>query len=91
VCCDSFLHHAAKALEHKNVTVLWAGTNPKNLGYDDQKNIVAKKKVEYEPLRIPHNHIYYVDKNKGCNAFDDSTIDEIVANLKETNHAVCSG
>lgn len=83
VACDSFLHHAAKALNHKNVVVLWAGTNPKNLGYDDQKNIVTKKVVEYEPLRIPHNHIYYVDKNKGCNNFDDETIEEIKKKLKE--------
>jgi len=85
IACDSFLHHAAEAVKQYGqppVVVLWGGTNPDNLSYKDQTNIVSWKKVLYEPNRIPHDHAYYVNKNKGCNEFKLETINEIMEVLK---------
>ena len=84
IACDSFLHHASAALGSPVPTiVLWAGTNEKNLGYSDQTNIHSWKKTLFEPNRIPHNHEYYVNKNKGSNEFKLEMIDEIVSALKK--------
>ena len=83
ICCDSFLHHASAALGSPVPTiVLWAGTNEKNLSYPNQINIKSWKKTENEPNRIPHDHDYYVHKNKGSNEFKLETIDTILEALK---------
>jgi len=69
ICCDSFLHHAIAALGTPCTTVvLWGGTSEKNLGYKEHTNLKTME-VECEPNRVPHNHSYYVNKNKGCNNF----------------------
>lgn len=84
ICCDSFLHHASAALKSPVPTiVLWAGTNEKNLGYPNQVNISSWKKTEQEPNRIPHDHDYYVHKNKGSNEFKFEIIDEIIKNIEK--------
>lgn len=85
IACDSFLHHATEATKQYGsppTIVLWGATNPTNLSYEDQTNIVSWKKVLYEPNRIPHDHQYYVDKNKGSNEFKLETIEEIMEVLK---------
>jgi hypothetical protein len=82
VCCDSVLHHASVALGNPVPTVvLWGGTNPKNLSYEGQENIVNGKAL-YEPNRIPHDHAYYLDKNKGINEFSLDLIPSIVGKMK---------
>lgn len=84
VCCDSFLHHASAALGSPTKTiVLFAGTSAKNLGYPNQVNFSSWKKTEQEPNRIPHDHDYYVNKNKSSNEFKLELIDEILKTLKE--------
>lgn len=82
ICCDSFLHHASAALGTPVPTVvLWAGTSEKNLGYEAQTNIVTKKPRLVEPNRIPHDHAYYVTKNKGINDFPADVVPDIVAKM----------
>jgi len=76
VCCDSFVHHAVAALGNPVKTiVLWGGTSEKNFGYKGHTHLRVKD-IEVEPNRVPHNHSYYVNKNKGCNDFT-SKIKEI--------------
>jgi len=82
VSCDSFISHASAALGTPVPTiVLWAGTNEKNLGYKSQVNFGSWKKTIYEPNRIPHNHEYYVNKNKDSNEFKLELIDKIIEEL----------
>ena len=79
ICVDSFMHHAVAALGNPVKTVvLWGGTNPKNLSYKDQHNILPWKTPLYEPNRVPHDHAYYVTKNKGVNDFKLEIINEIM-------------
>jgi ADP-heptose:LPS heptosyltransferase len=83
ICCDSFLHHASAALGSPVPTIaLWAGTSEKNLGYPNQTNIHSWKETEVEPNRIPHDHDYYVHKNKGSNEFKLEEIEKIIEALK---------
>jgi len=83
ITCDSFMHHASAALGTPAKTiVLWAGTNPKNLGYPGQINIKSWKPTEFEPNRIPHNHEYYLNKNKNSNEFKLDLIDKILEELR---------
>ena len=83
IACDSFLHHASAALGTPVPTiVLWAGTNEQNLGYPEQTNIKSHKQCLYEPNRIPHDHAYYVNKNKGSNEFKFEIIENIIEVLK---------
>ena len=87
IACDSFLHHASAALGTPVPTiVLWAGTSEKNLGYDNQHNIKSWKRTLQEPNRIPHDHAYYVNKNKDSNNYKVETIVEIVEVLKNGNN-----
>ena len=82
ICCDSFLHHASASLGSPVPTVvLWAGTNESHLGYKEQCNIHSWKKCEYEPNRIPHDHEYYIHKNKSSNEFKIEMIEEVINNL----------
>jgi ADP-heptose:LPS heptosyltransferase len=82
ICCDSFLHHASEALGNPvPAVVLWGGTDPKNLSYENQINIIPSGKAYYEPNRIPHDHAFYLDKNKGINSFSDELIPGIVAKM----------
>jgi len=86
ICCDSFLHHAAAALKTKaKVVVLWGGTSEKNLGYVSQENIRKNNFSEmvFEPNRIPHDHSYYVKKNKGCNDFGEKEEKKVKKALEE--------
>ena len=84
IACDSFLHHASAALGTPVPTiVLWAGTSDKNLGYEGQLNLHSWKKTEPEPNRVPHDHDYYVNKNKSSNEFKIELIDEIISKLEE--------
>lgn len=83
ICCDSFLHHASAGLDTPTPTiVLWAGTNPENLAYKNHYNIKTEKNVEIEPNRIPHDHAYYLNKNKDSNEFGLSTIELIFRYLQ---------
>lgn len=76
VCCDSFLHHAVAGLGNPVKTVvLWGGTSEKNFGHKGQTHLRVKD-IEVEPNRVPHNHSYYVNKNKGCNDFT-SLVDKV--------------
>jgi len=78
VACDSFLHHASAALQSPVPTaVLWGATSAKNLGYAEHLNLVAREGVEIEPNRIPHDHAYYVNKNKGVNEFPLAWLKEL--------------
>ena len=78
IACDSFLHHASASLGTPVPTiVLWGATNEKNLGYEEQTNILSHKKVLYEPNRVPHDRSLYVNANVGCNEFKFEIIDEI--------------
>ena len=86
ICCDSVLHHASAGLGNPVPTVvLWGGTNPKNLSYEGQENIVPNPRGYFEPNRIPHDHTYYLDKNKGINEFSPDLIPSIVAKMKPIN------
>jgi len=86
ISCDSFLAHASAALGTPVPTVvLWAGTSSKNLGYKEHLNIESWKKTEQEPNRIPHDHAYYVNKNKGSNEFKLEEINKIIKHLKGGN------
>lgn len=78
IACDSFLHHASASLGTPVPTiVLWGATSEKNLGYDGQSNLRSKLVTEVEPNRVPHDHVYYVNKNKGSNEFKLELIEEI--------------
>ncbi len=94
IACDSFLHHAAEAVNASCPTVvLWGATNPKNLAYDNQSNIVSWKTPLFEPNRVPHDHAYYVGKNKGVNEFklkEIDTIVEVLSNGKDRKESVDS-
>jgi hypothetical protein len=86
IACDSFLHHASASLGSPVPTiVLWGATSDKNLGYEEQVNFKSDKKVFYEPNRIPHDHSFYVNKNKGCNEFKLELVDNILEVLKNGN------
>ena len=83
ICCDSFLHHLIEAVDSKaKVFVLWGGTLESNQGYENQVNI-RKQKVDFvEPLRLPHNHNFYVARNFGCNDFGIREVQLIRKDLK---------
>jgi hypothetical protein len=75
ISCDSFLHHASASLGSPVPTVVfWGGTSHKNLGYENQTNICGRTPI-VEPMRIPHDHSYYLTKNKGCNEWTDKDIE----------------
>ena len=85
VGCDSFLHHASAALGSPVPTiVLWAGTSEKNLGYSTQTNLRGKECIP-SPNRIPHNHDYFVDKNRGVNEFSDETLTKVMEAVNDTS------
>jgi hypothetical protein len=78
IACDSFLHHASASLGTPVPTiVLWGATSEKNLGYEGQTNLRSKVVSEVEPNRVPHDHVYYVNKNKGSNEFKLELIEDI--------------
>jgi hypothetical protein len=54
VLIDSFLQHAAAALELSS-TVLWVGTDPKVFGYDLHNNIVANPPAEH---KLPDSYLF---------------------------------
>jgi hypothetical protein len=84
VCCDSMLQHAAAAVGVKcPVVVFWGGTEPIQFGYEKFLNLEKDVKRVNEPNRLPHDHSYYLRKNKDCNVFDESFEDECVKYLKE--------
>ena len=83
VCVDSFLQHACKAVETKcPVVVFWGGTNPKQFGYKEFNNIEKDFDRKVEPIRLPHDHSYYVRKNKDCNVFSEEIEDDCVEFVK---------
>ena len=89
IACDSFLHHASAALQSPTPTVvLWGATSKKNLGYKEHLNLVARENVLIEPNRIPHDHAFYVNKNKGVNEFDLKFIKEIRHNMESDEHGI---
>ena len=84
LCCDSFLHHAAKAVGATcPVVVFWGSTNPTQFGYVGHYVIENKFDRKVEPNRLPHDHSYYVRKNKGCNVFSEAQEDAAVKLLYE--------
>ena len=81
ICCDSFLHHASAGLGTPVKTiVLWAGTDKRNLSYPEQINICSVSDSLVEPNRIPHDHAYYVTKNKGIN--ENFNVEDVIKALK---------
>jgi len=52
------------------------------LGYDGQSNLRSKVVSEVEPNRVPHDHVYYVNKNKGSNEFKLELIEDIKKSLR---------
>jgi hypothetical protein len=54
VLIDSFLQHAAAALELSS-TVLWVGTDPKVFGYDIHNNIVANPPSDH---KLPDSYLF---------------------------------
>lgn len=82
VACDSFLHHASASLGTPVPTlVLWGATSEKNLGYSEHVNLRSKDVTEFEPNRVPHDHDYYVNKNKGSNEFKLEFLNDIEVEL----------
>jgi hypothetical protein len=78
VACDSFLHHASASLGTPVPTqVLWGATSEKNLGYEGQNNLRSKEVKEVEHNRVPNDHAYYINKNKGSNEFKLDLLEEI--------------
>ena len=70
--CDSMLQHAARAVGTKApVVVFWGGTESKQFGYEEFLNLENAMKRLNEPNRLPHDHSYYLRKNKGCNKFSE--------------------
>jgi len=83
ICCDSFLHHLLEAVDTKaKVITLWGATSEKAQGYSSQLNIRKKELKFVEPLRLPHNHLFYVAKNYGINDFDKVELEQIKKELK---------
>jgi len=82
--CDSMLQHAAKAVGVKcPVVVWWGGTEPVQFGYKEFHNLENDMKRLNEPCRLPHDHSYYLRKNKGCNKFSEEFEDKAVKFLYE--------
>jgi hypothetical protein len=57
---DSFVQHAAAALGKPGI-VLWGGTDPRNLGYPEHKNLTAKVKCETPHCGRPNSFLFDVD------------------------------
>lgn len=84
---DSFMHHAAVAVGLKGV-VVWGGTNPAKLGYEQHRNL--SKEVCRTPFcHRPDSYLFDGDANTGlwnC-PFDevclDWTSDEIIKAFEE--------
>lgn len=84
---DSFLHHAAVAMNLKGV-VVWGGTNPKKLGYEGQINL-AKVACKTPFCHRPDSYLYDGDAHSGLwncpydEACLDWTSDEIMKAFEE--------
>lgn len=90
ISIDSFAHHAWAALGKNKAVVLWGGTNPVNLGYTQNTNIVSSRGKECNTLHCNRPDTYRYDivgnsrlwtcKHKGkCMQFDPK---EVVETLK---------
>lgn len=90
ISIDSFAQHAWTALGKSKAVVLWGGTNPINLGYTQNTNIVSSRGKECKTLHCNRPDTYRYDvvgngrlwtcPNKGkCMQFDPK---EVVETLK---------
>lgn len=83
IACDSMLQHVCKAVKTKcPVVVFWGGTNPKQFGYEDFLNLEKDFNRVVEPNRLPHDHSYYLRKNKDCNVFSEEFEEKAVDYLR---------
>jgi len=55
---DSFCQHAWAALGKSNAIVLWGGTNPANLGYLSNKNLINKKSCDNLHCNRPNTFVH---------------------------------
>lgn len=55
---DSFCQHAWTALGKKNAVVLWGGTNPINLGYEQNTNLFNKESCENLHCNRPNTFMF---------------------------------
>jgi len=58
IAIDSFVQHAWKAMGKKDGVILWGGTNPVNLGYSENSNLVNKSSCANLHCNRPNTHMF---------------------------------